>query len=191
MRDLSREESDRRAAAGEPFALRFRVPHDRAGHVQFTDAVYGDQGSLYVGTPETVARKIAATVKALGVARFDMKYSAGALAQTRVVVEGLQVDAAQMRANLDLTHGTIVSEAVMMGLGPYLGRQRAHDLVYDICREATTSRTPLVELLARNPEISKHLSRIELERMVDPAHYLGLAGEMVDRVLAIEQQAKA
>jgi 3-carboxy-cis,cis-muconate cycloisomerase len=117
--------------------------------------------------------------------------SAGALAQTRVVVEGLQVDAAQMRANLDLTHGTIVSEAVMMGLGPYLGRQRAHDLVYDICREATTSRTPLVELLARNPEISKHLSRIEFERMVDPAHYLGLAGEMVDRVLAIEQQAKA
>ncbi|MFZ0842222.1 MAG: adenylosuccinate lyase family protein, partial [Xanthobacteraceae bacterium] len=117
--------------------------------------------------------------------------SAGALAQTRVVVEGLQVDAAQMRANLDITHGTIVSEAVMMGLGPYLGRQRAHDLVYDICREATTSRTPLVELLARNPEISKHLSRAELERMVDPAHYLGLAGEMVDRVLAVEQQAKA
>jgi len=116
--------------------------------------------------------------------------SAGALAQTRVVVEGLQVDAAQMRANLDITHGTIVSEAVMMGLGPYLGRQRAHDLVYDICREATTSRTSLVELLARNPEISKHLSRAELERMVDPAHYLGLAGEMVDRVLAIEQQAR-
>jgi 3-carboxy-cis,cis-muconate cycloisomerase len=116
--------------------------------------------------------------------------SAGALAQTRVVVEGLQVDAAQMRANLDITHGTIVSEAVMMGLGPYLGRQRAHDLVYDICREATTSRTPLVELLARNPEISKHLSRTELERMVHPAHYLGLAGEMVDRVLAIEQQTR-
>jgi len=117
--------------------------------------------------------------------------SAGALAQTRVVVEGLQVDEAQMRSNLDITHGTIVSEAVMMGLGPYLGRQRAHDLVYDICREATTSRTPLVELLARNPEISKHLSRPELERMVDPAHYLGLAGEMVDRVLAIEQQARS
>jgi 3-carboxy-cis,cis-muconate cycloisomerase len=116
--------------------------------------------------------------------------SAGALAQTRLLVEGLQVDAAQMRANLDITHGTIVSEAVMMGLGPYLGRQRAHDLVYDICREATTSRTPLVDLLARNPEISKHLSRAELERMVDPAHYLGLAGEMVDRVLAIEQQVR-
>ena len=39
-----------------------------------------DHGSLYVGSPETVARKIAATVKALGVARFDLKYSAGAAA---------------------------------------------------------------------------------------------------------------
>jgi glutamyl-tRNA synthetase len=47
MRELSREESDRRAAAGEPFALRFRVPHDRVGHVQFADAVYGDQSKAY------------------------------------------------------------------------------------------------------------------------------------------------
>jgi glutamyl-tRNA synthetase len=47
MRELSREESDRRAAAGEPFALRFRVPHDRIGHVQFSDAVYGDQAKAY------------------------------------------------------------------------------------------------------------------------------------------------
>jgi len=47
MRELSREESDRRAAAGEPFALRFRVPHDRIGHVEFHDAVYGDQAKAY------------------------------------------------------------------------------------------------------------------------------------------------
>ncbi len=47
MRDLSRAESDRRAAAGELFALRFRVPHDRIGHVQFTDAVYGEQAKAY------------------------------------------------------------------------------------------------------------------------------------------------
>ena len=43
MRELSREESDRRAAAGEPFVLRFRVPRDRVGHVDFPDAVYGEQ----------------------------------------------------------------------------------------------------------------------------------------------------
>jgi 3-carboxy-cis,cis-muconate cycloisomerase len=112
--------------------------------------------------------------------------SAGTLRQTRDVVEGLQVDAARMRANLDLTGGAIVSEQVMMGLGPHLGRQRAHDLVYDICREAATSGKPLVDLLAADKEISTHVSRKELEAMCDPANYLGLAGEMVDRVLAIE-----
>ncbi len=43
MRELSRAESDRRAAAGEPFALRFRVPRDSGTEVRFQDAVYGDQ----------------------------------------------------------------------------------------------------------------------------------------------------
>ena len=94
-----------------------------------------------------------------------------------------------MRANLDLTRGMIVSEAVMMGLGRHLGRQRAHDLVYDICREVTATGAPLSELLARNAEISKHLTRAELTRMCDPESYLGLAGEMVDRVLARETRS--
>ena len=43
MREMSREESDRRAAAGEPFALRFRVPREAGQIVRFTDAVYGEQ----------------------------------------------------------------------------------------------------------------------------------------------------
>jgi glutamyl-tRNA synthetase len=43
MRELSREESDRRASAGEPFALRFRVPREEGRTIRFTDAVYGEQ----------------------------------------------------------------------------------------------------------------------------------------------------
>jgi glutamyl-tRNA synthetase len=43
MRELSREESDRRAAAGEPFALRYRVPREAGRMVHFDDAVYGEQ----------------------------------------------------------------------------------------------------------------------------------------------------
>jgi 3-carboxy-cis,cis-muconate cycloisomerase len=115
--------------------------------------------------------------------------ASGALAQTKLLVCGLEVDADRMRANLDLTRGMIVSEAVMMGLGPHLGRQRAHDLVYDICRKVTATGVPLVELLARNADISKHLTRAELDKMCDPAAYLGLAGEMVDKVLARESRS--
>jgi 3-carboxy-cis,cis-muconate cycloisomerase len=78
----------------------------------------------------------------------------------------------------------------MMGLGPHLGRQRAHDLVYDICRVSAVENKPLVDLLAADKEISRHVTRKELETMCDPANYLGLAGEMVDRVLKIEAAAK-
>jgi 3-carboxy-cis,cis-muconate cycloisomerase len=109
---------------------------------------------------------------------------AGALKQTRFVLEGLEVDADQMRANIDITHGLVMSEAVMMGLGPYIGREYAHDLVYDICREAIKVKRPLVDLLAENAEISKHMDRAALERLCDPSNYLGQSGVMVDRVLA-------
>ncbi len=110
--------------------------------------------------------------------------TAGALRQANVIVAGLEVDAQRMRANLDLTHGLVVSEAVMMGLAPYLGRQRAHDLVYDLCRDAVRQERPLLDLLAENREITKHVERKKLAELCDPANYLGLSGAMVDRVLS-------
>ncbi|MGH7087752.1 MAG: 3-carboxy-cis,cis-muconate cycloisomerase, partial [Stellaceae bacterium] len=110
--------------------------------------------------------------------------SAGALGQAKVLLSGLEVDEKRMRANLDLTGGLIVSEAVMMGLGPYLGRQRAHDLVYDICRASLSQGRPFLDLLAEHAEIKPHIGRAALAKLVDPANYLGLAGAMVDRVLA-------
>jgi 3-carboxy-cis,cis-muconate cycloisomerase len=109
---------------------------------------------------------------------------AGALAQSRAVIEGLEVDTKRMRANLDMTHGLVVSEAVMMGLAPYIGREYAHDLVYDICRVAIHDERPLLDLLAENAEITKHVTREQLAAMCDPAAYLGQSGVMVDRVLA-------
>ena len=111
--------------------------------------------------------------------------SAGCLAQAKFLVAGLQVDEKRMRANLDITKGLIVSEAVMMGLGPHLGRQYAHDLVYDICRQVVATGRPLVDLLAENAEISKHMNKAELAKLCDPANYLGQAGEMVDRALSM------
>ncbi|MGO9697884.1 MAG: 3-carboxy-cis,cis-muconate cycloisomerase [Xanthobacteraceae bacterium] len=113
--------------------------------------------------------------------------TAGLLSQTLFVLNGLQVDERKMRTNLDLTKGLIVSEAVMMGLGPYLGRQYAHDLVYDICRNVIATGRPLVDLLAENEEVSKHLDRAALTKLCDPANYLGEAGAMVDRVLAMHK----
>jgi 3-carboxy-cis,cis-muconate cycloisomerase len=109
---------------------------------------------------------------------------AGALKQSRAIVEGLEVDAAAMMRNIEMTGGLVMSEAVMMGLGPYIGREYAHDLVYDLCRESLAKKTPLIDLLVAHPEIARHVGRAELERMLAPANYLGQSGVMVDRVLA-------
>jgi len=113
--------------------------------------------------------------------------AAGALAHSRSLVEGLEVDAERMRANLDLTHGLVVAEAVMMGLAPGMGRERAHDLVYDLCRVAIAERRALLDVLVDNAEIASLASREQLAAMCDPAAYLGQAGVMVDRVLARQE----
>ena len=110
--------------------------------------------------------------------------SSGALAQARFLVEGLRVDPDAMRANMDMTRGLIVSEAVMMGLAPALGRQAAHDLVYEACRVATDERRALLDVLLDMPEVTATLDREELAQLCEPGNYVGEAPQMVDRLLA-------
>lgn len=102
---------------------------------------------------------------------------------TMDLLAGIEVHEDAMQKNLGITRGAIVSEAVMMGLGKTLGRSYAHDLVYDLCREAIRQDKPLVELLTENEEVCKKLTRKELESLCDPTNYLGHSVQMVDRIL--------
>jgi 3-carboxy-cis,cis-muconate cycloisomerase len=108
----------------------------------------------------------------------------GALAQALTLGEGLVVDAARMRRNLDSTGGLIVAEAVMMGLAPALGRGEAHHVVHHACDLALEQGIPLAEALLRDPQVAAKLDRAAIERLTDPAGYLGAAEDFVDRVLA-------
>ena len=89
-----------------------------------------------------------------------------------------------MRKNLDLTNGLIVAEAVMMGLAPHIGRQEAHDVVYDACRMVNEKGRRLADVLTAMPTCRSRLDPKVIERLTDPANYLGMAPQMVDRVLA-------
>lgn len=102
-------------------------------------------------------------------------------------LEGLEVDEESMKKNLEISKGAIVSEAVMMGLGPTLGRQKAHDVVYDLCRKANIEGTQLVDLLDESQEID--LPRKELERLCDVKNYLGLSEKMTERVLEMSKKS--
>jgi 3-carboxy-cis,cis-muconate cycloisomerase len=108
----------------------------------------------------------------------------GALLHTRAIAQGMVVDAGRMRANLDITHGLIVSEAVMMGLAPVIGRGEAHHVVKHACDVALTQKIPLADALERDPTVSSRLDRAAIEKLIDPANYLGSAQGFIDRVIA-------
>ncbi|HEJ9059041.1 TPA: adenylosuccinate lyase family protein [Serratia fonticola] len=114
--------------------------------------------------------------------------SAGALKQARFMLGGLIVDEAAMAKNLDMTNGLIVAEAVMMGLAPYIGRQDAHDVVYDACRIVNEQGGRLADVLNALPAIASRLQPELIEQLTDPTNYLGMAPQMVDR--AVQQSAK-
>jgi len=110
--------------------------------------------------------------------------AAGALAQACFVLEGLEVHAGRMRANLDATQGLIVSEAVMMGLAPKMGRDQAHDVLYAIIHDPAMGEKSLADMLLGRDDVMAALSPDEVRRLTDPTLYLGLSERMVDRVLA-------
>ena len=107
-----------------------------------------------------------------------------AVAQTRDVVEGLIVYSDRMRENVDALHGLILSEAVMLALGEYVGRQAAHDIVYEAAMTAFEMRRPLKECLLADARVTRHLSAEQIDALLLPDAYTGLAGTFVDRVVA-------
>jgi len=115
--------------------------------------------------------------------------TAGALTQTADLVAGLELDPARMRANLDMTHGLIMAEAVTMALGATLGRLEAHHLVEAACRRAVTERRHLRAVLAEDAAVAGVLDAAALDRLFDPTGYLGVAEAFIDRVLAARRRS--
>jgi len=108
----------------------------------------------------------------------------GAVAGARVLAEGLVVDGARMRRNLEATRGLIMAEAVMMALAPVFGRGEAHHIVNDACDLALAEGIGLAEALLRDGRIAARLDAAAIGRMTEPAAYLGSAEAFTDRVLA-------
>jgi 3-carboxy-cis,cis-muconate cycloisomerase len=113
-----------------------------------------------------------------------LEATGSATAWLRECLEGLEVDAGRMRANLDATGGLLLAERVTGALAPSLGRLAAHDLVAAACDEAVASRRPLAGVLGARPEIRARLAPADIAALLDPAGYLGSAGVFIDRALA-------
>ena len=108
----------------------------------------------------------------------------GALVQALNIAQGLEVDPERMARNLDLTHGLVLAEAVSIVLAQRVGRETAHHLLEQCCKRAVAEQRHLRAVLGDELQITAHLSADELDRLLDPASYLGQATTWVERARA-------
>jgi 3-carboxy-cis,cis-muconate cycloisomerase len=119
-----------------------------------------------------------------------VSFSAASLAHLRSVIDGLQVDTARMRSNIDASRGMVMAESVALALATSLGRAQAHQIVEAACHKAYAENRDLLTVLQTEPEVVGVLSEQRLAQLFDPLSYVGEAGNFVDRVLEAYQQRK-
>jgi 3-carboxy-cis,cis-muconate cycloisomerase len=107
-----------------------------------------------------------------------------AVASMREVAQGLSVDEARMRANIEATRGVIFGERAMMLLGEKVGRDAAHKLLERATRQSVTQGRRLHEVLGEMAEVSQHLDAATLRSIEVPEEYLGSAETFRKRLLS-------
>jgi 3-carboxy-cis,cis-muconate cycloisomerase len=109
--------------------------------------------------------------------------TSGAVAAIVDIAEGLEVDAARMRVNLDATNGLIMAEAVAFALAEKIGKSDAHHMIETAVKQAVAGKQHLRDVLAADPKVTAHLGADKLAKLFDPMAYQGVAQELIDRLL--------
>lgn len=106
------------------------------------------------------------------------------LNQAKFILSGLKVNKENMKRNLNITKGLIMTEALMLALAKRTGKKEASfELVHKAAMEAFEKNIPFSEYIQNSPEMSKHLSAEEIQKILDPQNYLGLTDFLIDRVI--------
>ena len=109
--------------------------------------------------------------------------SAGSVERISEILQGLEVDSARMRQNLDASLGLPLAESLMMVLAEKIGRAEAKHRIEAASKLALNSRRPLAEVAKAEPAIAGNISAEEIDRALNPRHYLGSADSMIDAAL--------
>ena len=110
--------------------------------------------------------------------------TSGALAAVVDIADGLDVDVERMRANLDITDGQIMAEAVSFKLAEKIGKSEAHKLVESAGKKAHAENKHLKDILAADPKVTAIIPAGEISKLFDPMSYQGVAQLFIDRLLA-------
>ena len=148
----------------------------------------------------TIAPQLCATILAAGVQEHERAagtwaaewptfpalalVTSGALAAVVDIAEGLDVDAERMRANLELTDGQIMTEAIAFKLAEKIGKSDAHKLVEEASHKAHKDHRPLKDVLLEDKRVTAQIPAAEVSKLFDPMNYQGVAQIFIDRMIA-------
>lgn len=107
----------------------------------------------------------------------------GSLQHAIPMLEGIQVNNDQMRSNLSMGGGLLMAESVMMGLAPKVGRSKAHEIISKVSRQAWENKITFTQALINDETVLGHLSRMEIDSLLDPVNYIGCSTGMIARVV--------
>jgi 3-carboxy-cis,cis-muconate cycloisomerase len=113
-----------------------------------------------------------------------MLVTSGALAAIVDLAEGLEVDAARMRANLEATHGLIMAEAVTFALAEKIGKSDAHHVMEAASKKAVADQKHLRDVLTSDSKVTAHLDANQIAALFEPMAYQGVSQALIDRLLA-------
>ncbi|MFQ0998207.1 adenylosuccinate lyase [Gilliamella sp. BG6] len=115
-------------------------------------------------------------------------YISAQLQTALAVLKGLKINAEKMLINLSLQNGLLLSEKVMFEIGKRLGKQTAHNLVYQSAMKAFEQNRPFKDILLEDPRLNKEFTESELDAWLDPISYIGSAPEKVAQVIQYAEQ---
>ena len=163
------------------------MPHKRNPFVPGRLATYGRQirscmGEILTAMEATNERDVRTLVMENETLARTFCITDAALDTALELVENMEVHLDAIQRNLDLLNGLVFAEAVMMRLSGVYGRLAAHEMVYEIAQRSIGEHRSFRELLLADPKIGSEITREELDELMDPARYTGLASYFVDRV---------
>ena len=118
------------------------------------------------------------------------RLASDALKEMNDVAAGLEVNAERMRSNLDQSNGLVMAEAVTMALATHVGKSESHRVVEQACAKAIQESRHLRGILLEDEIVQAHIAPSDLEKLMDPANYLGVTQQFIDCVLSTAEKIK-
>ena len=107
------------------------------------------------------------------------------------MAKNVTVNPARMKTNLNLLRGLMLSESIMLELGRNIGKQAAHEIIYDDATKAMREGIEFKQTLLEDTRVGQYLAEADIDRLLNPEKYTGLASQMAKDMITLSRRERA